>query len=731
MKKIKIIGLSLLALFVILSVFSTNLNTNSIQTEKNIQSTDVNEVNEIDEFRRPKKSWFNNSMDPIHINGYDPNSNWSWALDQDWCHLGDGSRSNPYIIENITIDAGGSGSGILIENSINIYFKIKNCTVYNSGTEDDDAGIKLNNTNNGEINNNTCSLNNNGILLIDSNNNTILNNTANNNSGAGIFLKFSDNNTISGNTANNNGVVGISLEISSENIISGSTANKNIYGISVFRDSSNNTVSGNTANNNSFGIIIAWNSPNNTVLENIVNNNEYGIYIGFYSNNNTVLKNTIIHSIHGIFLRGSHNNTISGNTVFDSVFFIFENRLDLNNKIENNILYTEILPTGINEIEIDPYEVEDIDVNMSIALKNTTKVLYSAFNNNTSKVPLDNGLIFLDLELNESDNLNQNLDAPINITFKYDVRKYKTINIFWFNKSINGKEGIWEEIPFTDLGNGIIIFSVNHTSLFALKGELKTFPLFIGEDDDNEINDEINILLIIIIAIIIGLVSSIAASSTYYYKMRSDTIAKPTKKEIHMKKLLVKSFDEKDINSVNLKEYIDDKILLNILQEENGLEKIASLGDLNITTISPDFWEKIDLCEWNKTERKDFTREMLSLPPKERQEIFNDILRKENNRNSSIRSTEIISEKINLKEHIDDKILLKILQEENGLAMIASLGDLNITTLSPDFWEKTDLFDWNETEREDFIREMLSLPPRERQEILSDILKKSMTVRKK
>ena len=95
-----------------------------------------------------------------------------------------------------------------------------------------------------------------------------------------------------------------------------------------------------------------------------------------------------------------------------------------------------------------------------------------------------------------------------------------------------------------------------------------------------------------------------------------------------MKKPLVKSFDEKVVKSPYLKEYIDDKILLKILQEENGLEKIASLGDLNITTISPDFWEKIDLFDWNENEREEFIREMLSLPPKERQEIFNDIKKK-------------------------------------------------------------------------------------------------------
>ncbi len=90
----------------------------------------------------------------IHITGL----NWSVAASYDWCN-GDGSWSNPYVIENLTINASTSptGSGIYIENSTNDYFVIRNVTIVNSGTTVYDGGIKLDNSSNGTLILNNCS----------------------------------------------------------------------------------------------------------------------------------------------------------------------------------------------------------------------------------------------------------------------------------------------------------------------------------------------------------------------------------------------------------------------------------------------------------------------------------------------------------------------------------------------------------------------------------------------
>ena len=105
----------------------------------------------------------------------------------DWCS-GSGTWSDPYIIENVSIDGGGSGSCILIENS-NDYFIIRNCTIYNSGTSGNDAGISLVNLSYGSLIKNNCSFNNNGIFLNNAvENTTISQNIISNNSLVGIFF---------------------------------------------------------------------------------------------------------------------------------------------------------------------------------------------------------------------------------------------------------------------------------------------------------------------------------------------------------------------------------------------------------------------------------------------------------------------------------------------------------------------------------------------------------------
>ncbi|GAG61077.1 unnamed protein product, partial [marine sediment metagenome] len=81
-----------------------------------------------------------------------------------------------------------------------VYFEIENCTVYNSGSTNTDAGIKLINVNNSKLIENNCSNNNCGIYLELSNNNDILENILGFNTLTGLYLNFSNFNTISKNT---------------------------------------------------------------------------------------------------------------------------------------------------------------------------------------------------------------------------------------------------------------------------------------------------------------------------------------------------------------------------------------------------------------------------------------------------------------------------------------------------------------------------------------------------
>ncbi|KKK68095.1 hypothetical protein LCGC14_2947500, partial [marine sediment metagenome] len=227
--------------------------------------------------------------------------NWSiTAKLKEWCS-GSGTYSDPYVIDGLEIDAGGSGTGILIGNS-SVYFIIQNSSVYNAGSLTYDAGIKLENTNNGTLTNNNCSNNGKyGMRIYSSNDNTISGNTANENKDYGILLMASNNNKISGNTINDNTGWGIWLIDCDNNIISGNTANNNsFYGISLYLNTNNNIISENTANNNSnSGIQIESNSNNNIISANLIKFNQiYGIYIkDINSQNNTIYQNSLIGNV--------------------------------------------------------------------------------------------------------------------------------------------------------------------------------------------------------------------------------------------------------------------------------------------------------------------------------------------------------------------------------------------------------------------------------------------------
>ena len=287
----------------------------------------------------------------IHIDG---NSGWTAFEAAENC-TGNGTISEPYVIEDLEIDGEGSGSCIFIENS-DVYFRIENCTLYNAGVRippdpSDSAGIRLSNVDNSQLINNNCSSNVIGLLLESSDNNTISENIVNNNSWIGIRLIESDNNIISGNTVNNNTNFGLCSYLCFFNNISTNVfKNNNIVGIYP-NTCSNITISGNTVINSSHGIFIAGDSYDNVLGNDLHNNSENGLFIravnciisgnnasyngvngifleGWWTwesgANNTILGNIANYNQVGIRLEGTDNNIISGNTLIGNVKCIVE-----------------------------------------------------------------------------------------------------------------------------------------------------------------------------------------------------------------------------------------------------------------------------------------------------------------------------------------------------------------------------------------------------------------------
>ena len=226
---------------------------------------------------------------------------------------GNGTYSNPYIIENYEIVA-SVGHGIHIQNT-DVYFIIRNVGVSN-GRSNNYYGFYLVNVSNGKLEDNTANNNLYGFLLKDSYNNTLEGNTASDNLN-GITLNSSNYNALTYNIVSNNRH-GLSLDSSHNNSLTGNEVTDNIY-LGIYLDSSNNNfITENIATGNLNGFTLS-SSNNNTITNNTANNNDQHGFHLWYSNNNILTENIANNNLkYGIYLQESNFNEISGNSLADN-----------------------------------------------------------------------------------------------------------------------------------------------------------------------------------------------------------------------------------------------------------------------------------------------------------------------------------------------------------------------------------------------------------------------------
>ena len=332
-KKIK--NISILGLFLISSLFLTSIK---IENDTTFLYQEISKKDTLN------SSGFWSNFTYIHVK-----NNWTDFPVID----GDGSWSKPYTIENMSIDATTSptGSGILIEDSKDVYFKIKNCTISNWGLTNEDGGIKLLNSSNGIIENNTCSSSSySGIVLMgniantkSSNNNTLIGNTVNSNGNRGIFLEYyCENNTIVDNDINGNTAYGIDLwQFCSNNLITNNDISGNGRGINVQELSNMNTMEYNRLEKNGFGIYLIDNCDDNDLINNtIFDSTANGIYLVTNCELNLIVRNYLVtNGWNGIELDSCDYNTLADNIINANG----ENGIELTqlcdfNNIKNNTL---------------------------------------------------------------------------------------------------------------------------------------------------------------------------------------------------------------------------------------------------------------------------------------------------------------------------------------------------------------------------------------------------------
>lgn len=298
----------------------------------------------------------------IHIIG---NDGWLDFKNSGSC-TGEGTSSEPYLIENRNINGGGTYNCILIEDS-DVFFRIEKCTITNSGDFNHQppneiyAGIKLKYAKNGQLVENDCKQNQGrgiylensekifildndlsdnmvGVTLVGSKNNSIIDNEILLNSNNGVVLYDNSNgNIISNNNIRNTGShYGLSITNCRNNqILNNDISNNGDEGVHLreyYAQNDYNIISGNTINyNGGFGIGPTQGDPSgdhNTFKNNIIkHNDDGGIYLtGQY---NTITENVVNNNGYGnsatqdggiLMLSGSHN-TLTKNTLINNEYY--------------------------------------------------------------------------------------------------------------------------------------------------------------------------------------------------------------------------------------------------------------------------------------------------------------------------------------------------------------------------------------------------------------------------
>lgn len=529
----KIIYLSVLFTFIglvgLLSINQIIVNSDENLNE-NLQIELPTEPEEITlETPSPKPSWAG-SMTNITIDetGVNPDSyTWAEAALEPWCT----KKGDRYYIENVTIDASGSPpeeSGIFINNSINTYFTIKNCTITGASY----AGIYLHSTCNGTLINNNCSNNDLGVSIrgsvtpfFRSANNTIVNNTLSWNN-YGFQCWSADDNLITNNTLNNNDLFGISNAGRANNnnftyniIRDDDSVNPRVgYGIGFFNGDGSNIINNTIINCESYGINLQYDSNGNTIENNTIINS-LGTGINIYGDapgcqNNEVINNTIINAGKaGIrLLKDITSTTIIDNTIkFSEAFGIYiaedsHSTIILNNDIYDNEDYGIFIENSCNNTNILANRIIETGIGgtqeYGIYIKNTC--YYTIITGNTV---FNHTKIGIYIESNWNDikentvTFNDNEGIYLNHSnynnIQYNTAKNNTYGLRLVNSSYNCIYGnILVNNTIQDYNeSGICVRNIDCRPAGGLPAA--------GDDDDDDEEDTGVVVVIVVVVIIV------------------------------------------------------------------------------------------------------------------------------------------------------------------------------------------------------------------------------------
>ena len=448
---------------------------------------------------------------------------------------GNGTKENPYIIEDYFIDvAGGSINGITIRDT-NVYFIIRNCYVTGAYYYPY-YGIAIFNVTNGLITRNICTNNSMGIGVtgnppLYSVNNTVSDNNCSYNRDLGIYLTYAHYNLIANNTCNHDVDYGILVVNDGSNTLRNNTCMHNTEGIYVL-NCNNNVLENNTCNYNTNRGIYVYNADNTRVADSkLCYNTATGVLVEYSDNhqitgnlcvNNTrhihiyhyggypITDNTCINGSDGITLRLVSGATIvSNNTCIDNAgsgIYLWDS--DYHTVINNTLIgnnyginlrdprYVDVLNNTLESNTVGIYSNNgDINLLKDNKLQDNTDaiILYGNSNsndivNNTISHPTDS---CLRIEASVGNNITNNTfdggeygihidDASYANTITWNAFFDSTTNAF-DNGTPNAFDyNFWSDHVFDDINNDGIVDSIYFIPGFG--GNNDTHPLMLPPD---------------------------------------------------------------------------------------------------------------------------------------------------------------------------------------------------------------------------------------------------------
>ncbi|MGA1822589.1 MAG: NosD domain-containing protein, partial [Thermoplasmatota archaeon] len=265
------------------------------------------------------------TSDPISVN--DDLSLSLLAAEEGWG--GNGSKSSPYVISDLTIDGRSGGYGLFVGNVTN-HLRIDNLFIYNSTYRSfpyqPGSGIMIYRSGNVTVLNSTIVKCSSGISLVNSRNISIRSGTCRNCTD-GIRIMGSVSISVIGCELKDNSGHGAYVENSAGCRLRDNSASNNDLGI-YLKGCRNNRIENNTCERNDDHGIRLDGSNANVIADNICPLNDDGIHLNIGSSGNEVNANIIEYSVeYGIYIENSHGNAFFGNEMVNCSFMILGDKL--------------------------------------------------------------------------------------------------------------------------------------------------------------------------------------------------------------------------------------------------------------------------------------------------------------------------------------------------------------------------------------------------------------------